>query len=271
MSYQLTLLLWSCFWGALCLALCVAKLTTAPRRLGLAALASALHACALVLPPWRALAGWLGFEVSSSSPLYHPIDWTGKAVAVVVSAFCIYAARWVTPAEVGLRGASPAALRAVGPVVGLVAVALLADAYFSRHAFVALWWHEQLFYSLVPGLEEELFYRGVLLGLLGRVFERTVPLPGTHTSWGGLVGVGLFALGHGIKFSSIYLLGTGWQVLTHAWWWQALLHFPLPDAAYYGLMGLLFLWVRERTGSVWAAVAAHCLMNTVLTIGHAIS
>lgn len=149
--------------------------------------------------------------------------------------------------------------------MGVVALALFADAYFSRHAFAPLWWREQLFYALVPGLEEELFYRGVLLGLLGRVFQRTLPLPGTRTSWGGLVGVVLFTLGHGIKVFPIYLLGIDWQALTHAWW-QSLLHFPLPDAAYYGLMEPLFCGCV----SVWAAVASHCLMNTVLTIGHAI-
>lgn len=270
MPYHLALLIWSCFWGGLCLVLCINKLTTAPRLLLLAALASALHAFTLVLPPWQVLADLLGFSTSLINPLYHPLDWTGKAVALLFSIFFIYGAHWVTPAEVGLRKASPAALRAVGPIVGVVALALFADAYLSRHAFAPLWWHEQLFYALLPGLGEELFYRGVLLGLLGRVFQRTLPLPGTRTSWGGLVGVILFALGHGIRLSHIFLLYNSWQALTHAWWWQSFLHFPLPDAAYYVLMGLLFLWVRERTGSVWAAVASHCLMNTVLTIGHAI-
>ena len=270
MSYQFILVLWGSFWGCLCLALCATKLPAAPRQLGLAAVACALYMRALVLPPWQALASLLGFQVSATSPLYHPLDWTGQAAALLLSIFLIYGAHWVTPAEAGLRGASPVALRAVGPLVGAVALALLADAYFSRHAFAALWWHEQLFYAFIPGLTEELFYRGVLPGLLGRVFQPLWPLPGTRTSWGGLVGVILFALAHGIKLSFLSGIASSWQMLTHAWWWQSLLRLPLPDFTYYGLMGLLFLWVRERTGSVWAAVAAHCLMNTVLTIGHAL-
>ncbi|QKG54471.1 CPBP family intramembrane glutamic endopeptidase [Hymenobacter sp. BRD67] len=229
-----------------------------------------LHMCALVLPPWQVLVALLGITTPNVNLLYHPINWTTKVVALLVSILCLLAG-WVTADETGLRGPSRASLRVVVPVVGLVLLVLFADAYFSRHAFAPLWWHEQLFYAIVPGLEEELFYRGILLGLLGRVFPHTIPLPGTRTSWGGLVGVLLFALGHGIRFWSVSLLGNGWQTLTHAWWWQSLLHFPFPDAAYYGLMGLLFLWVRERTGSVWAAVASHCLVNTALTIGHAIS
>ena len=147
------------------------------------------------------------------------------------------------------------------------------DAYFSRHGFRTLWWPEQVFYSLVPGIEEELFYRGALLGLLGRIFLRPLLLPGTRTSWSGLVSVILFALGHSIRFPSELLTYWHFPGGGHRWFYYSLslFHFTSGELLYTCSMGLLFLWVRERTGSVWVAVAAHCLLNTALTIGHAMS
>ncbi|MGI4834239.1 MAG: CPBP family intramembrane glutamic endopeptidase [Janthinobacterium lividum] len=271
-SYPLSLLCWALLWGGLGLGLVAAKVPAAPRRVGLVALACALHALALVLP-WQAVAATLGLApVVTSKPLDHSIAWAGKAAALLVSVLFIYGLRWVSPAEVGLRSPRAASLRVVGAVVGAVALAVFATAYAGRQHFLSLWWYEGLFYSLVPGMEEELFYRGVLLGLVGPVFARTIPLPSTRTSWGGLAGVLLFGLGHSLKFFPIYnaannILMSQAHLVSRVSWWQPLLYFLLNDTAYPLLMGLLFLWVRERTGSVWAAMAAHCLLNTALTSG----
>ena len=262
---------WGGFWALLCLVLCASKLAAAPRLLLLAALILALYKCALALPPWQTLAALLGFEVPASPPQYHPLDWTGKAVALLLTVFLIRWSGYVTPAAAGLRGLQMASLWVVGPVVSLVAALLFASASFSGHAFPTLWWHERVFHALVPGLGEELFYRGLLLGLLRPIFAQTLLLPGTRTSWGGLLTVVLFGLGHVIKFPLSYLVyGVNWRVLAHIWW-RLVFYLPLADIGYYLLMGLLFLWVRERTGSVWAAVAAHCLINTALAIGHTIT
>lgn len=269
-SYPLALLCWALLWAGLCLGPVAAKVRAAPRQVALAALACALHALALVLP-WQSLGATLGFTATASNPLHHPLSWAGKVAGLLVSVIFL-GERWVTPAAAGLRGPRAGSLRVVGLVVGVAFLAVLANAYLLRHAFAVLWWHERLFYSLVPGVEEELFYRGVLLGLLGPVFARTIPLAGTRTTWGGLVSVLLFGLGHGLKFYPIYdavnnVLLSHAHLATHILWWQPLLYFLLTETAYPLVMGLLFLWVRERTGSVWAAMAAHCLLNTALTAG----
>lgn len=271
-SQMIVPLCWSLLWGGLCLGLVVAKVPAATRRVGLAALACALHALALLLPPWESLAATLGFgpATGSSSP-FNTLNWTGKAVALLLSGLYAYGWRWVTPAAVGLRRPQPASLRVVGPVVVAVALGIFANAYALRQTFLPLWWHEGLYYSLVPGIEEELFYRGVLLGLLGPAFARTIPLPGTRTSWGGLVTVLLFGLGHVLKITPVYYvvndLLLGGHGAVRIPWWYPLLYFSPLEAVYPLAMGLLFLWVRERTGSVWAAAAAHCLLNTALTAG----
>ena len=180
--------------------------------------------------------------------------------------------KWVAPGGAGLRWPQPGTTWVVALVVAAAAATLFVDAYLSRHAFPLLWWHERVYFATLPGLVEELFYRGVLLGLLSRVFPRTVPLPGTHTSWGGLVGVVLFALGHNFKFGSSWLLlGDVVRLFLHGYGWLLLRQLFSSTLPFQLAFGTLFLWVRERTGSVWAAVAAHCLMNGVLAAEHAIS
>ena len=44
-------------------------------------------------------------------------------------------------------------------------------------------------------------------------------------------------------------------------------HFSLEQVVGVGLWGTMYLWVRERTGSVWAAVVAHNLSNFCLYLG----
>jgi membrane protease YdiL (CAAX protease family) len=275
--YAATLLLWGAYWGLWCLGLCWPRLSQAPRQLATAALVCAGQACALVLPAWFHWAEWLGFTppLTWVSPLYHPVDGTGKVVALLLLVLVIYGLKWVTPREVGLTKPRPDSWRPVALVVALVAGGVLGNAYLTRQHVATLWWHERLYYATLPGLAEELFYRGVLLGLLGRLFARRLPLLGTRTSWAGVVGVLLFALAHQVKFPA-YLLGSlqagNYRVVLQGLsYWLPFGHVSLSEQGYYLAMGTLFLWVRERSGSCWAAVGAHCLLNASLALGTSFS
>jgi len=222
-AYPLTLLCWFLLWGGLCLLLVAPKILKAPRWVGLAALACALHALALALPSWQLLAAMFGFAPAmTTASLAHPLNWTGQVTALLVSALFMYGLRQKIPADVGLCRPQPTSLRVVGVVVGIVALAIFINAYLVRQASIPLWWHERLFYALVPGIEEELFYRGVLLGLLKPVFSRSIWLPGARTSWGGLVSALLFGLGHVIKINPIQFiisdLLAGGQATSQAGW-----------------------------------------------------
>lgn len=282
--YATTLLLWSAYWGWLCLLLCAGRLRKAPRLLGMAALVCALRQGIAVLPPWYAWAHLLGLasRVARINALYQPLDWAQVAcwlllllsskevLSLLLLGGVVYGLKWVTPAEVGLRGPRPGTGPLVGLVVAAVATGVVLGAYFTRQAAPARQLPEQLFIAVLPGLAEELFYRGVLLGLLSRVFVRRLPLPGTHTSWGGVVGVVLFALAHGLKLEAYqmeHLLASNLHVSLQGWYhWRPLWHSSAADQLYYLAMGTLLLWARERTGSVWAAVGAHCLLNTAVLL-----
>ena len=156
-----------------------------PRLIGLAALLFGLVVVMLSLPFW-----------------YPPLklglhyNWTGKLLSIVVFLGLIYGFRVVSPAEAGLWRPAPGSLRWVLPVVlGLAAVGFTAG-FLERHTHsgASPGWEANLYQLTMPGAEEELFYRGVWLGLLARVFPRTLPLPGTRTSWGGVVRLELTAI-----------------------------------------------------------------------------
>lgn len=235
------------FWGILCLVLCAPKLRTAPRLIGLVALAYALNESATLLPVWWP-ALWFGLQ--------H--NWLGKAVSVAVSLLVVYGFQWVSPAEVGLARPAPGSLRMVGPVVLVFAGLQLWDEFAHRHLHTPPGLETYLYQLTMPGIAEELFFRGTLLGLLSRVFPRTIPFFGTRTSWGGVAGLILFILGHGLSFPASPL-----ALLPRA-------HFSVGLVLDTLLFGTQFLWVRERTGSCWAAIATHNLMNTCLTLGHSL-
>jgi membrane protease YdiL (CAAX protease family) len=269
-----TWLLWGLWWAGLCLGLGAVRFRMAPRSLSLAALACAGQAWALLLPPWPTwvvafqLLGLLADEPlghSAFAPL--PLEWLPKVAGIGWSLLLVAGLRWTTPREAGWRLPAPGSLRAVLPAVLVLSSAFLVNAYLARHSARPLWFAEQLFYATLPGLEEELFYRGALLGLLGRVFARTVPLPGTRTSWGGLMGVLLFALGHGLKYPTELLnwfhRPHGWHYVG-AWLWPA--YFSSGEVVYVLAMGSFLLWVRERTASCWPAVATHCLLNSCVAV-----
>lgn len=231
------------FWGLLCLVLCATGLKTAPRLIGLVALLYGLYTLAIMLPLW-----------------WHPLmlglhmNWTGKLLSILLSLLVIYGWRLVSPQEVGLVRPLTGSWRVVVPVVLVLALAQFTDGFFERHQHAPPTWEVHLYELTMPGIAEELFSRGVLLGLLSRVFPRTIPFFDTRTSWGGLAGLVLFVLGHCLSFTGPLML------FPHT-------HFSLDRVIGIGVYGTLFLWVRERSGSCWAAMAAHNLTNVCLYVG----
>lgn len=267
-------LFWGLLWAGLCIGLCVVPWRARPALLGWAALACVVHVYTLgqLVLPWPVWVHWLGRASAAelrevAGPV--PLTWVGKGIGVLCSLGWVYALRRATPAAAGFVRPAPGSARAVAPAVLAAAAFLLGDAHLSRHAFPALSTGQRWLYFVLPGLDEELFYRGALLGLLAPGLARTIPLPGTRTSWGGIAGVLLFTLGHGLGFPDrLFTLGFGADFWRYVGAWWSPTHFPLSHVLFQLSMGTLFLYVRERTGSAWAAAAVHCLLNGCLAVGH---
>jgi len=95
--------------------------------------------------------------------------------------------------------------------------------------------------ATLPGLVEEVAFRGVLLALLDRAFLARRVLFGAPMGWGGAVVTLVFLALHG--WSVNVLLGV------------------LPAA-------LLYLWLRARTGSLAVPIVVHNLWNLSVYFAH---
>lgn len=98
-----------------------------------------------------------------------------------------------------------------------------------------------VYQATLPGLVEEVLFRGVLLALLGRAFTAQRDLAGASIGWAGVVVTLVFLALHGVTAGT--LLGV------------------TPAA-------LLYLWLRARTGSLVAPIVVHNLWNLSVYAAH---
>lgn len=105
-----------------------------------------------------------------------------------------------------------------------------------------------VFQWTMPGLDEELFFRGVLLIAMNEAFRKTFSALGAPITYGGLLTSVLFGLVHGMNYGD-----SGFTF----------------DAMTFLLTGgpsLLLLWIREKTGSLLLPVLAHNIANGASTL-----
>ena len=101
------------------------------------------------------------------------------------------------------------------------------------------------FQLTMPGLEEEPFYRGILLLALNEAFRGRVRALGIEWGWGALLSSALFGMAHAFAFD------------------DGAFGF---DAATFLLTGgpvLILVWLRERTGSLLLPILLHNFGNSI--------
>ena len=96
----------------------------------------------------------------------------------------------------------------------------------------------QIFFVAVP---EEFFYRGYFLTRLNEVLPRRFLVLGTPMGWGAVIACTYFAFGHSV---------VQWQ------WWHFATFFP----------GMIFAWMRERTGGIAAGALFHAACNIMVVL-----
>jgi len=105
-----------------------------------------------------------------------------------------------------------------------------------------------LYQATMPGLDEELFFRGVFLAVMGAAVQSgRVSILGAPIGWAGLIVTLLFGLGHGVMYA---------EGAVNANW---------PIVAITGAIGFGLLWIRERTGSILIPILAHNAINVALS------
>jgi uncharacterized protein len=129
----------------------------------------------------------------------------------------------------------------------LIAVAVPA-VFFALGSRLKLTTEGWIYLALMPGLAEELVFRGVIQSLLNRAFPRSWHLAGAPCGWGLVITAVLFAGANG-------LVGVDAQL--HP---RIVLHAGIAPL----VLSLVSGWVRERSDSVWPSVFGHNLSNLVI-------
>lgn len=101
------------------------------------------------------------------------------------------------------------------------------------------------FQLTMPGLEEEPFYRGVLLLALDRAFTARVRFLGVDWGWGAVLSCALFGLAHAFGFS------------------HGQFTFDAMTMAMTALPSFIGVWLRLRSGSVLFPVLMHNFGNSI--------
>lgn len=101
------------------------------------------------------------------------------------------------------------------------------------------------FQLTMPGLEEEPFYRGILLLALNEAFRSRARILGIQLGWGGLLSCALFGLAHAFSYAH-----------------GAFAFDPMTMALTAG-PALIAVWLRERTGSVLLPILLHNFANSI--------
>jgi len=107
------------------------------------------------------------------------------------------------------------------------------------------------FLLIMPGLAEELVFRGMYQSLLNRAFGRQWRLADAEFGWGLIVTAILFAGFNGLVAVDSELHA---RLVPHA----AIAPF---------MLSLVSGWVRERTDNIWPSVFGHNLSNIVIPLG----
>ena len=181
-----------------------------------------------------ALSGWL------LPPSWASWGATLAAFAVLLTAQPFIALGVLKRAEIGLNAPRAGSIRVVAIAIGL-ALLLNVVVMLLRGATPVRLGVGTVAAVMVGAVLEEIVFRGVLLALLDRALPQRWRIAGAYIGWGGLALTASFIALHGLRPG--LLLGV------------------VPAA-------LLYLWLRERTGSLLAPIAAHLAWNLSVVLVH---
>ena len=172
-------------------------------------------------------------------------NWAGKFLSIAgVLAICAIPA-------IGWKRAGVTLHQGRGWVAAAIVLALLGGLFFylaisnpdgaDTLETIAFQW-------TMPGLDEEIFYRGLFLLAMNEAFSARAKILGAPIGYGGVLATVLFGLAHGLSYGRD---GLSLEAMAFAMT---------------GGPALILLWLRERTGSVLMPIIGHNIANGASTL-----
>jgi membrane protease YdiL (CAAX protease family) len=170
-------------------------------------------------------------------------NWVGKVCAIFGTLLLIRIIPSLAWREVGLSlGLNPGSVRSTLVVAAILCgFAWLLEAIANDGTDTSV--ERLLFQSLMPGVDEELFMRGLLLALFVRAFGASRLVAGASFGAAELALTFLFAAGHGLR------------VVNGA------IALDFPAFATTAFLGAGLAWLRQRTGSLGPSILVHNAIN----------
>jgi membrane protease YdiL (CAAX protease family) len=172
-------------------------------------------------------------------PIFSSLEWNwaGKIFAIIASLVFIGLWRGITWREIGFTVFRKGSWL---PFIVLVLLSFVPLSLLSLYTQDVPTKVETLLFQLtMPGIDEEIVFRGILLVLLNRAFGTPWKVEGANVGWGWLISSVLCGLMHGIGFT-----GSQFQ-------------FSLASIITASIAALTIGWLRERTGSLYPVIFLH--------------
>ncbi len=172
--------------------------------------------------------------------------WIAKALEAILAIAFIFIYRKISFKEYGFTSTmEKGSLKPI--IIVLIAVTVLVNGvqYLSK-GFAGSDTETLLYQATMPGIAQELIFRGVLLGLLNKAFGKTWKVFGANIGWGVIITSVLYGLIHGLFADTSFDI----QV-------------ALTKIIVTGLIGFVLAWVKERSGSLVPAILGHNLLNFI--------
>ena len=170
-------------------------------------------------------------------------NWFGKTLSIAGTVAMLYFLPRVSFRDAGMVWKQNEG--SLSPVI-LTAVIVIASMSIASYTFgpspnTSI--ENLLWQATMPGIDEELFMRGLLLLLLHQAFGKGLNIFGAETGWGFWLVTVTFGLLHGVTID-------GWDI-----------DVDISVTIATGFMGFILTWMRERTGSLVVPVLFHNVSN----------
>lgn len=169
-------------------------------------------------------------------------NWSGKLYSIIFTLTVLYfSRRMLSFKEIGLtlQQEKGSVLPCTAVILALSAWATMVGTSSPKGDFDAF---TLIYLAIMPALNEELVYRGCLLGILDKLMPSRINFLGAQIGWGVIVTSILFSLLHGFSLDHTLSLHIEAIALTNSF-----------------ISGLIFAWLRERSGSLVMPMIAHGL------------